>query len=89
MIHIKDRRGLIRRLSRVGGQVKGISKMVAEDRYCIDILTQISAAKSALNKVGMIIVGDHMDSCVTSAIKGGKGEESIKELMEVMNRFVK
>ena len=88
-MHIKDRKGLIRRLSRVGGQVKGISKMIAEDRYCIDILTQIAAAKSALNKVGMIIMRDHMDFCVTSAIKDGKGKESIRELMKVMNSFVK
>lgn len=84
-----DKEALIKRLKRIEGQVKGIQNMVEEDRYCVDILTQISAIRSAINKVGTIILENHMKGCVTESIKEGNSEEMIQELMGTINKFVK
>lgn len=80
---------LNRRLNRITGQVQGIGKMVAEDRYCVDILVQVSAVRSALNQVAMQIVEDHTRGCVHQAIQDGQGEEAIDELMAVLAKFTK
>ena len=66
---MQDKDMLIKRLNRIEGQVKGIQKMVDEERYCIDILTQISAIRSAINKVGSIILENHIKGCVVNSIK--------------------
>lgn len=86
---LNDRDALIKRLKRIEGQVKGIQKMVEDERYCVDILTQISAIRSAINKVGTIILENHMKGCVTESIKEGNSEEMISELMNTINKFVK
>ena len=65
---MQDKDMLIKRLNRIEGQVKGIQKMVDEERYCIDILTQISAIRSAINKVGSIILENHIMGCVVNCI---------------------
>lgn len=80
---------VINRLKRIEGQVRGIQKMVEEDRYCIDILVQISAINSALKNTGMQLLERHMHHCVSHAIKTGNGEESIEELMKVMQQYSK
>lgn len=80
---------LITRLKRLEGQVRGIQKMIEEDRYCVDILVQISAIQSALNNVGYGVTERHMKHCVTDAIDKGDGEESIEELMAVLKQFSK
>ncbi|WP_066187216.1 MULTISPECIES: metal-sensing transcriptional repressor [Gracilibacillus] len=80
---------LINRLKRIEGQVRGIQKMVEEDRYCVDILIQINAVQAALKKVGFSVTERHMKHCVSDAIKSGEGEETIEELMEVMKQFSK
>ncbi len=80
---------LTKRLKRIEGQVRGISKMVEEDRYCIDILTQILAVEAAIKKVGFSLVERHTKHCVAKAIADGNGEESIQELMTVIQRFTK
>jgi CsoR family transcriptional regulator, copper-sensing transcriptional repressor len=75
------------RLSRIEGQVRGISRMVDEDRYCIDILTQIRAVKAALNRVEQEILRDHLKHCVSDAFHGGseKARQSkIDELIELL-----
>lgn len=87
-----DKELLIKRLNRIEGQVKGIQKMVEEERYCVDILVQISAIRSAINKVGNIILENHIKGCVSNSIKNGeveKSEELISELMDTINKFTK
>ena len=80
---------LLNRLKRVEGQVRGIHQMVENDRYCVDILHQISAVQSAMNKVSLALLEDHTTHCVTDAIKGQDGENAIKELMAVMKTMTK
>ena len=85
---MQDKDMLIKRLNRIEGQVKGIQKMVDEERYCIDILTQISAIRSAINKVGSIILENHIKGCVVNSIKEDNSEESIEELMKTIDKFI-
>jgi DNA-binding FrmR family transcriptional regulator len=78
-----------KRLSRIEGQVRGLSKMVDEDRYCIDIVTQISAVRAALRRVEEEVLRDHVAHCVEHAIASGNKadqREKITELMEVIGR---
>ena len=79
---------VLRRLRNIEGQVRGLQRMVGEDQYCIDILTQVSAARSALNSVGMKVLGRHIDTCVSEAIKdGGESKDAmIEELMTILSR---
>jgi DNA-binding FrmR family transcriptional regulator len=79
----------LRRLRRVEGQVRGLIRMVEEDRYCIDIVTQISAARAALRKVEEEVLYDHVAHCVENAIASGNKAEQrrkVAELMEVLGR---
>jgi CsoR family transcriptional regulator, copper-sensing transcriptional repressor len=78
-----------KRLSRIEGQVRGLSKMVDEDRYCIDIVTQISAVRAALRRVEEEVLRDHVAHCVEHAITSGNKtdqREKIAELMDVIGR---
>jgi CsoR family transcriptional regulator, copper-sensing transcriptional repressor len=77
---------LLRRLARVQGQVGGVARMVEEDRYCIDVLTQIEAAQAALDRTALGLVDDHVRNCM----RGGKGasEEQVQELMGAVGRLV-
>ncbi|MBC6004402.1 Copper-sensitive operon repressor [uncultured Clostridium sp.] len=87
-----DKDLIIKRLNRIEGQVKGIQKMVEDERYCVDILVQISAIRSAINKVGNIILENHIKGCVANSIKEGnfeKSDELISELMQTINKFTK
>ncbi|MBU7595787.1 metal-sensing transcriptional repressor [Metabacillus halosaccharovorans] len=85
----KEKDQLIIRLKRIEGQVRGIQNMIENERYCIDILTQISAINAAMNKVGLHLLEKHTQHCVSDAIRDGDGEEAIQELMEVFKRFSK
>jgi len=78
---------LLRRLNRIEGQVRGIAKMVEDDRYCVDVLTQISAIQSALDALAMQLLESHTKGCVRSALRSGNGDEAIDELMTVVKRF--
>jgi CsoR family transcriptional regulator, copper-sensing transcriptional repressor len=77
---------LLKRLARAEGQVGGVKRMVEEDRYCIDVLTQIEAAQAALDKIALALVDDHVRHCM----RGGKGasEEQVQELMGAVGRLV-
>ena len=78
-----------KRLSRIEGQVRGLSKMVDDDRYCIDIVTQIGAVRAALRRVEEEILRDHVAHCVEHAIKSGDKSDQrrkVAELMDVMGR---
>ncbi|MGP4041017.1 metal-sensing transcriptional repressor [Gracilibacillus sp. D59] len=79
----------VNRLKRIEGQVRGIQKMIEEDRYCVDVLVQISAINAALKKVGYSITERHIKHCVSDAILSGNGDETIEELMDVMKQFSK
>lgn len=76
-----DKENYARRLSRVEGQVRGIGKMIAEDKYCIDVLTQISAVTSALQSVALGLLDEHLKHCVSQAVAEG-GEEAERKLAE-------
>ena len=78
---------LMKRLNRIEGQVRGVAKMVEEDRYCVEVLTQVSAIQSALDALALQLLESHTKGCVRSAIKSGNGEEAIDELMTVVRRF--
>ncbi|MCI0766129.1 metal-sensing transcriptional repressor [Bacillus sp. TL12] len=85
----KEKEQIMNRLKRIEGQVRGIQNMIENDRYCVDILVQISAINAAMKKVGMGILKNHTDHCVSNAIKDGNGDEAIEELMTVFERFSK
>lgn len=86
-VHQPDKAALQKRLARVEGQVRGIAAMVQEDRYCIDILTQIAAVRSALASVSLELLRNHTKGCVAHAIAEGDGNASIDELMSVVERL--
>jgi len=79
---------LVKRLSRIEGQVRGIQNMVAGDIYCDDVLTQISAVRNALSSVSKILFEAHMKSCITEQIQSGK-TEVMDELLETIRRMLK
>ena len=78
---------LVKRLNRIEGQVRGIGRMLAEDRYCVDILTQVSAVRSALDALGLELLEHHLHGCVQQAVKSGRGEPAIDEAMHVIRKF--
>lgn len=79
---------LQRRLARIEGQVRGVSKMVADDRYCIDVLTQISAIQAALDKVALGLLDDHARVCVLGGEESGR-EERAEEMMAAVGRLMR
>ena len=80
---------LLPRLRRIEGQVRGISRMVQERRYCIDIVQQLTAARRALDQVSLNVMSRHINTCVSEAIRRREGAGKINELMQTINRFVK
>jgi DNA-binding FrmR family transcriptional regulator len=80
-----DKSAHIKRLSRIEGQVRGLSRMVEEDRYCIDIVTQISAVRAALKRVEEDILREHIAHCVEHAIVSGDADEQRKKVQELMD----
>ena len=82
-----NREPLLRRLRRIEGQVRGVARMVDEDRYCIDVLTQISAIQGALDRVALGLVSDHTKACVIGAT-GENQEERMEELLQALDRLV-
>jgi DNA-binding FrmR family transcriptional regulator len=92
MMHGYDKRALTKRLHRIEGQVRGIERMVEDDRYCIDILTQISAVNTALESLAFKVLDDHVNHCVADAIASGNkaaAAEKSKELLEAVQRFAR
>ncbi|MDY6822080.1 MAG: metal-sensitive transcriptional regulator [Deferribacterota bacterium] len=82
----------LERLKRIEGQIKGIIRMVEQDKYCIDIINQISAVKGALNQVALMIMQNHVESCLSDAINNADEEEKdakIEELINTIRKFVK
>ncbi len=77
------------RLKRIAGQVGGIQRMVEDDRYCVDVLMQIAAAEAALDRVGHLVLGSHIETCVASALEGGRPAERRKKMDELLDVFSK
>jgi CsoR family transcriptional regulator, copper-sensing transcriptional repressor len=92
MEHGYDKAALTARLHRIEGQVRGIERMVEDDRYCIDVLTQVGAVKTALESLAFQLLTDHVNHCVTGALEAGEpdaaGEKS-RELLAAVQRFAK
>ena len=87
-----EKDALVRRLHRIEGQVRGIEKMVEDERYCIDVITQISAVTTALDSLAFRILDDHVRHCVAGALASGDeaaAAEKSRELLEAVHRFAK
>jgi DNA-binding FrmR family transcriptional regulator len=85
----RTKQSCLKRLSRIEGQVRGISRMVEDDRYCIDVVTQLAAVRAALRKVEEEVLRDHVGHCVEHAIASGDAadqRQKVQELMEVFAR---
>ncbi|MGH7685206.1 MAG: metal-sensitive transcriptional regulator [Candidatus Dormibacteria bacterium] len=78
---------LLHRFNRVSGQLDGIRGMVDEERYCPEVLVQLSAAIAALEKIGFILLRDHIQGCVAGGIRDGRGDDYMDELMATVQRF--
>ena len=90
--YTQDKDALIKRLHRIEGQVRGIEKMVDDDRYCIDILTQIAAVSTALEALGFKILDEHVRHCVAGALASGDEADAAtktEELLEAVQRFAR
>ena len=85
----KDKTKLQARLNRVEGQVRGVARMVDQDKYCIDILTQVSAIKAALDQVSLLLLEDHVRGCVVEAVREGDENEKVDELIGAVARFAR
>ena len=89
-IKAKDKELLQNRLKRIEGQVRGVQRMVDEEAYCIDVLTQIASVVAALEKVGAIVLRDHVEHCVRRALEHGEdADEKIEELTAAVERFLR
>ncbi len=87
--YAKDKESVQVRLKRIEGQIRGLQKMIDEDRYCIDVLTQVNAARAALEGVALMLLPDHTEHCVSEAIRAGDGSAKVRELSEAVERLVR
>lgn len=84
---MKDNSDSLRRLKSIAGHVRGIERMVAEDAYCIDVIRQIQAVQAALNKVNSLILENHLNSCLITAVRGEDPEDRERVLKEISEVF--
>jgi DNA-binding FrmR family transcriptional regulator len=90
--YVADKERHVKRLHRIEGQVRGIERMIEEDRYCIDVITQISAVTTALESLAFQILDEHVNHCVAGALASGdpaEAEAKSKELLEAVHRFAR
>jgi DNA-binding FrmR family transcriptional regulator len=90
--YTKDKAALVTRLHRIEGQVRGVEKMIEDDRYCVDILTQISAATTALESLALQILDQHIRHCVAGALASGDADDAnakTEELLQAVQRFAR
>ena len=90
--YVADKERLVKRLHRIEGQVRGIERMIEDDRYCIDVITQISAVTTALESLAFQILDEHVNHCVAGALASGDPDEAeakSKELLEAVHRFAR
>ena len=85
----ESKQEIVKRLKLIEGQVKGIQKMIEEDKYCIDILTQVAAVRAAINKVGVILLERHSKSCMENVIFSDDREKALQDLLNTVQKFLK
>jgi DNA-binding FrmR family transcriptional regulator len=86
--YIANKDDIQKRLLRIEGQARGLQRMVNEERYCIEILTQVKSVKAALDRVALLLLDDHVEHCVADAVKSGHGAAKLRELSQAIGRFV-
>lgn len=84
--YTKDRGQLLRRVSRIEGQVRGIGRMIERDEYCVDILQQTSALRAAVDALSILILEDHVGGCVRTAAERGEADQYVDEVLDVVRR---
>ena len=89
MINENTKDQSLKRLRKIEGQIKGLMRMVEGEKYCIDLITQVNAIRRALEKVALIIMKRHIESCVTESVKNKKGNQKIDELIGSIDRFIR
>jgi DNA-binding FrmR family transcriptional regulator len=89
MINEEVKKDAISRLKKIEGQIRGIMRMLDEEKYCIDIINQITAAEKALDGVSKIVMKRHVETCVSNAIVRGEGQNKIDELIETVFKYSK
>ncbi len=89
MIDEEAKRDALGRLRRIAGQIGGIERMVNKERYCIDIVNQITAVKRALDQTALIIMKKHIETCVSEAIKRDNSQVKIDELLDTVDKFIR
>jgi DNA-binding FrmR family transcriptional regulator len=82
----KDKAGLIRRLSRMEGQVRGIARMIEREEYCVDILQQTAALRAAVDALSILVLEDHVQGCVRTAAENGEADAYVDEVIDVVRR---
>jgi CsoR family transcriptional regulator, copper-sensing transcriptional repressor len=82
----KDKAQLVRRLSRIEGQVRGIARMIEREEYCIDILQQTAALRAAVDAVSILVLEDHVQGCVRTAAERGEADQYVDEVIDVVRR---
>jgi DNA-binding FrmR family transcriptional regulator len=82
----KDKAGLIRRLSRMEGQVRGIARMIEREEYCVDILQQTSALRAAVDALSVMVLEDHVQGCIRTAAERGEADQYVDEVIDVVRR---
>jgi DNA-binding FrmR family transcriptional regulator len=89
--YLHNRDAILKRLARIEGQVRGVERMVSQEAYCIDVLTQLAAVSKALDRVGFEVLTDHTNHCVRDAVEqgGAEAEERVNELLEAVERFTR
>lgn len=80
---------LLARLARVEGQVRGVSRMLREGKYCIDVIDQITAARRALERVALLVIQRHLNSCVKNGMAAGRGKDLTEELVGSIDKFLR
>ena len=87
--YAKDKPSLLARMKKIEGQARGVQRMLEDDRYCIDIVQQLTALSSAIDEVSLLILQGHIEGCVTDAIREQHGEHHINELMATIRKAMK
>ena len=91
VVNVNHKRRSVREesLNRIEGQVRGVKAMVEDERYCVDILNQVSAVQAALNSFSKVLLSNHIKTCVVDDIEAGNGEEAVEELCKTIQKLMK
>lgn len=87
--NLTEEKDLMKRLNRIEGQVRGVKAMVEDERYCVDILNQVSAIQAALNSFSKVLLSNHIKTCVVDDIESGKGDEAVDELCKTIQKLLR